>query len=86
MPSGLKRFQQSTQSHFVTFTCYHRRPGFDAPAVYDLFLQVLEQMRRVPLDKSEGCVKGIVILGGAKAPPGLPCQRRLRTKTLEISP
>ena len=38
---------------------------------------------RVPLDKSEGSVKAIVILGGAQAPPALPCQRRLRTKTLE---
>jgi len=23
MPTGLRRFQQSGQSHFVTFTCYH---------------------------------------------------------------
>jgi putative transposase len=45
MPHGLKRFQQSAQSHFVTFTCYHRRRGFDSPAVYDLFVQVLERMR-----------------------------------------
>ena len=45
MPHGLKRFQQSAQSHFVTFTCYHRRRRFDSPAVYDLFLDVLEQMR-----------------------------------------
>ena len=29
----------------MTFTCYHRRQGFDSPAVYDLFLQVLNQMR-----------------------------------------
>jgi len=29
--------------------------------------------RRVPLDKSEGIVKGIVLLGGAWAP--LVCQR-----------
>ena len=46
MPHGLKRFQQSGQSHFVTFTCYHRRCGFDSPAAYDLFLEVLESMRR----------------------------------------
>ena len=45
MPYGLKRYQQSAQSHFVTFTCYHRRRGFHSPAVYDLFLQVLEEMR-----------------------------------------
>jgi|SRR5581483_4372184 len=46
MPHGLKRFQQSAQSHFVTFTCYHRRRGFDSPAIYDLFVQVLDEMRR----------------------------------------
>jgi hypothetical protein len=37
----------------------------------------------VPLDKNEGAVKGIVVLGGAKAPLGLP--ERLRTKAPEIS-
>jgi putative transposase len=58
MPHGLKRFQQSAQSHFVTFTSYHRRWGFDAPAVYDLFLQVLERMRcRFGL-----CVYGYVVM------------------------
>ena len=45
MPHGLKRFQQSNQSHFVTFTCYHRRLGFESPAVNNLFVQVLERMR-----------------------------------------
>jgi putative transposase len=58
MLHGLKRFQQSAQSHFVTFTCYHRRRGFDSPAVYDLFVQVLEEMRC-----SFGlCVYGYVIM------------------------
>ena len=58
MPHGLKRFQQSAQSHFVTFTCYHRRRGFHSPAVYDLFVQVLEQMRcRFAL-----CVYGYVVM------------------------
>jgi hypothetical protein len=46
MPRGLKRSQQSPQPHFVTFTCYHRRIGFDSPEVYDLFVRVLENMRR----------------------------------------
>ena len=58
MPHGLKRFQQSAQSHFVTFTCYHRRRGFDAPAVYDLFVRVLEQMRR----RFALCVYGYVVM------------------------
>ena len=58
MPHGLKRFQHSAQSHFVTFTCYHRRRGFDSPAVYDLFIQVLEEMRcRFTL-----CVYGYVVM------------------------
>ena len=58
MPHGLKRFQQSAQSHFVTFTCYHRRRGFQSPAVYDLFVHVLEEMRcRFAL-----CVYGYVVM------------------------
>ena len=28
MPWGLKRFQQSGQTHFITFGCYHRHPSF----------------------------------------------------------
>lgn len=58
MPHGLKRFQQSAQSHFVTFTCYHRRRGFDSPAVYDLFVHVLEEMRR----RFALCVYGYVAM------------------------
>ena len=46
MPHGLKRFQESKQTHFVTFTCYHRRRGFDSPVGYDLFVEGLEQTRR----------------------------------------
>ncbi len=45
MPHGLKRFQQSSQSHFVTFTCYHRQQLFNSPDTNDLFVQVLERMR-----------------------------------------
>jgi putative transposase len=46
MPHGLRRLQQSGQSHFVTFTCYHRRPGFTSACACDLFMEVLESMRR----------------------------------------
>ena len=58
MPRGLKRFQQSGQTHFVTFTCYHRRPGFDAPEVYDLFVTALERIRR----RFVLCVYGYVVM------------------------
>ncbi|HET7206891.1 MAG TPA: transposase [Terriglobales bacterium] len=57
-PHGLKSFQQSTQSYFVTFTCYHRRPRFDSPAIYDLLALVLEEMRcRFAL-----CIYGFVVM------------------------
>ena len=46
MPRGLRRFQQSGESHFLTFSCYRRRPNFDSPGAYDLFVQCLEDMRR----------------------------------------
>jgi len=58
MPDGLKRFQQSGQSHFVTFTCYHRRQGFDSPEVCDLFVEVLESMRR----RFAICIYGYVVM------------------------
>jgi len=47
MPRGLRRFHESLQSHFVTFSCYRRRANFQAPAVYDLFLVCLEETRRL---------------------------------------
>src|SRR5437879_5988140 len=46
MPAGLRRFHESRQSHFLTFSCYHRKPNFASPESYDLFLQCLEDMRR----------------------------------------
>ena len=46
MPRGLRRFQESGQSHFVTFSCYRRQPNFVSAAVYDLFPRCLEHMRR----------------------------------------
>ena len=46
MPRGLRRFHESGQSHFITFSCYRRQPKFVSPAVYDLFPRCLEDMRR----------------------------------------
>ena len=45
VPSGLRRFHQTGQIHFVTFTCYRRQPRFEQEAVYELFLLCLEDMR-----------------------------------------
>ena len=46
MPAGLRRFHESRQSHFITFSCYHRQPNFISPETYDLFVQCLVDMRR----------------------------------------
>ena len=45
MPRGLRRYHHSGQSHFLTFSCYHRQPRFQSPSTYDLFLTCLENMR-----------------------------------------
>jgi REP element-mobilizing transposase RayT len=47
MPSGLRHFQQTRRSHFVTFSCYRRQPNSRFPESYDLFAQTLEDMRRL---------------------------------------
>jgi putative transposase len=46
MPQGLKRFHQSGQSHFVTFSCYHRRPNLTGPEPCRIFLEALEAARK----------------------------------------
>jgi hypothetical protein len=46
MPWGLKRYQQTGQSHFVTFCGYHRRPLFTTDASLQVFENALERVRR----------------------------------------
>jgi putative transposase len=46
MPQGLKRLQQSGQSHFVTFSCYHRRPKLTNLEACRIFLEALEAARK----------------------------------------
>jgi putative transposase len=45
MPWSLKRYQASKQSHFLTFSCYQRRPKLRDPRLCNLFLECLEQTR-----------------------------------------
>jgi putative transposase len=54
VPSRLKRFYGSGDLHFVTSSCYQRRPLLDTPERRDLLLTVLEEVRRR---------YGLVILG-----------------------
>lgn len=45
MPWGLKRYQHTGQSHFVTSCCYHRRPLFTMDASRRVFEYALERVR-----------------------------------------
>jgi putative transposase len=46
MPWGLKRFHGAGDVHFITCSCYRRQPLLGSAQRRDLFLQVLEQVRR----------------------------------------
>jgi putative transposase len=58
MPSHLKRFHEAGQTHFITFSCYQRRPGFTSPEIYDLFVECLEAMRR----RYTMCIYGYIVM------------------------
>src|SRR5437773_4171980 len=46
MPLGLRRFHQSKQSHFITFSCYKRMPFLSNSGLRDIFIRCLENIRR----------------------------------------
>jgi REP-associated tyrosine transposase len=46
VPWGLKRYQQTRQSHFVTFCCYHRRRLLVTDGSRRTFEAALERVRR----------------------------------------
>jgi putative transposase len=58
MPWGLKRFQQSGQLHFLTFSCYHRRPNLGETNSRTTFELALERVRK----QYSLCVYGYVVM------------------------
>jgi putative transposase len=46
MTEGLHRFYGGNDLHFLTFSCYRRRPLFRNNVHCDLFLKILERVRR----------------------------------------
>lgn len=46
MTEGLHRFYGGNDLHFLTFSCYRRQPLFDEAARCELFLEILERVRR----------------------------------------
>ena len=58
MPWSLKRFHETGRSHFLTFSCYHRKPKLTTQLVRETFLSALERVRQ-----SYGlCIYGYVIM------------------------
>jgi hypothetical protein len=45
MPARLRRSYGTGSLHFITFSCYQRRPLLGAPQCRDLFLRILEETR-----------------------------------------
>ena len=58
MPWGLKRFHESRQLHFLTFSCYRRRPNFGNTHACTTFESALERVRR----QYGLCVYGYVVM------------------------
>ena len=46
MPWGLKRFQETGQVHYITFSCYRRRPNLRQNEACATFVAALERIRR----------------------------------------
>jgi putative transposase len=46
MPRKLHRYYGAGYLHFITTSCYQRRPLLNSPQNRDLFLQILEQVRK----------------------------------------
>jgi putative transposase len=58
MPSTLKRYQHSGQTHFITFCCFRRRNLFLSDASKEIFELALERVR----SSFQLCVYGYVIM------------------------
>jgi hypothetical protein len=46
MPIGLKRYQQTGDFHFITFSCYQRLPYLASPLAKQTFEEILEGLRK----------------------------------------
>jgi putative transposase len=58
MPTNLHRYYGAGYCHFITTSCYQRRPLLGTPRSRDLFLEVMEQIRQ----RHEFVVVGYVVM------------------------
>lgn len=40
MPTGLKRYQENRDAHFLIFGCFGRQPFLAEPGAYEVFEQI----------------------------------------------
>jgi putative transposase len=58
MPTNLHRYYGAGYSHFITTSCYQRRPLLGTPRSRDLFLEVMEEIR----ERHQFVVVGYVVM------------------------
>ena len=86
MPEGLQRVQASGELHFVTFSCYERKPYLRDPAARDTFESSLEGM-----SQRYGCaVIGYVVMPEhvhllLSEPPAIVLGRALQAIKLSVA-
>ena len=86
MPWGLRRYQETGDLHFVTFSCYRRRPHLGCVEARDVFLNALESVR-----VRHGCsVHGYVVMPEhvhllLGEPTSVPLDMVLRALKLSVS-
>ena len=58
VPKGLQRRHSGNERHFITCSCNHRKPFLGSPTQRDLFLKILEEVRK----KYDFVVWGYVVM------------------------
>jgi putative transposase len=56
------RYQQTGEFHFLTFSCYHRRPYLSAVAAMELFEDALERVRQRYFFAIAGYIAGYAVM------------------------
>jgi len=58
MPYGLKRYQQAESLHFITFSCYERKPYLTDSATNEIVEATLERTRA----RHDACIYAYVLM------------------------
>jgi putative transposase len=86
MPTGLHRYQEAGNSHFLTFSCYHRRPYFGGAHARDVFEQCLEACRA----KYEFVISAYVVMPEhvhllVTEPPATPLSTAIQSLKIRVA-